>query len=54
MSFFSRTFQAVDIPVFILSGGLILLFVGLSLWDIEQTAAWVQTSFAWSLSLIHI
>ncbi|MFT6637325.1 BCCT family transporter [Alcanivorax sp.] len=51
MSFLSRTFQAVDVPVFILSGGLILLFVGLSLWDIEQTAAWVQTSFAWSTKL---
>lgn len=51
MSFLSRTFKTVDIPVFILSGGLILLFVALSLWDLDQTAAWVQASFEWSTKL---
>ncbi|WP_095211440.1 BCCT family transporter [Endozoicomonas ascidiicola] len=49
----SRTgpLAGVDLPVFILSGGGLALFVILALYDIELVSAWVNNAFATSTKL---
>ncbi|UTW12516.1 BCCT family transporter [Marinobacterium rhizophilum] len=41
----------VDLPVFFLSGGALLLFVVFALYDIELVSAWVNSAFAASTQL---
>ena len=50
-SFLESLTGKVDLPVLIISGGAILAFVGLSLWDLDLTAQWVESCFQWSTSL---
>lgn len=51
MSYKSKLQREVDVPVFLISGGFILLFAALALWDIEAMTHWVNTAFAWSTKL---
>ena len=51
MSEKSKLLHGVDIPVFLISGGFVLLFAILALWDIELMTQWVNTAFAWSTRL---
>lgn len=51
MSYKSKLLQEVDIPVFLISGGLTLLFAVLSLWNIELMTQWINSTFAWSTRL---
>lgn len=51
MSYKSKLLHEVDVPVFLISGGFILLFAVLALWDIESMTQWVNTAFAWSTRL---
>lgn len=44
----ARAPSQVDWPVFILSGGLITLFVGMALVDIDTLSAVVKVSFSWA------
>ncbi|MBL1376482.1 BCCT family transporter [Zobellella sp. CGMCC 1.18722] len=37
---------SLDIPVFLISGGVLLLFVVMALYDIELVSGWVNTAFA--------
>ncbi|GAA3543144.1 BCCT family transporter [Zobellella aerophila] len=41
----------LDLPVFLISGGALLLFVVLALYDIELVSAWVNSAFAVSTKL---
>lgn len=43
--------QSIDIPVFLISGGAVLLFAILALWDIELMTRWVNSAFATSTKL---
>lgn len=43
--------QSIDIPVFLLSGGAVLLFAILALWDIELMTKWVNSAFTTSTRL---
>lgn len=36
----------VDLPVFLISGGVLLLFVVFALYDLEMVSSWVNTGFA--------
>ena len=47
----SKLLQGVDVPVFLMSGGFVLLFAILALWDIELMTQWVNGAFAWSTKL---
>jgi glycine betaine transporter len=51
MSEKSKLLHGVDVPVFLISGGFVLLFAILALWDIELMTQWVNTAFAWSTKL---
>ncbi len=51
MSYKSKLLHEVDVPVFLISGGFILLFAALALWDIESMTQWVNSAFAWSTKL---
>ncbi|MEX6501929.1 BCCT family transporter [Pseudomonas zhanjiangensis] len=51
MSYKSKLLHEVDVPVFLISGGFILLFAALALWDIESMTQWVNGAFAWSTKL---
>ncbi len=42
----NRLLADVDLPVFLLSGGALLLFVVFALYDIEMMSAWVNSAFA--------
>ncbi|WP_286974539.1 BCCT family transporter [Pseudomonas sp.] len=48
VSYTSKLMNEVDIPVFLISGGFILLFALLALWDIESMTLWVNSAFRWS------
>ncbi|WP_407637270.1 BCCT family transporter [Marinobacterium jannaschii] len=41
-------FAGVDMPVFLISGGVLALFAVLALYDIEMVSAWVNSAFATS------
>lgn len=41
----------VDVPVFLISGGVLLLFAVFSLYDIDLVSGWVNTAFASSTKL---
>ncbi|GGO87919.1 glycine/betaine ABC transporter [Marinobacterium nitratireducens] len=43
-----RWLAGVDLPVFLLSGGALVLFVIAALYDIEMVSAWVNSAFATS------
>ena len=43
--------KGVDLPVFLISGGFLTLFVAFSLYDIEMVSGWVNAAFAWSTKL---
>jgi glycine betaine transporter len=43
--------QSIDMPVFLISGGAVLLFAILALWDIELMTRGVNSAFAWSTKL---
>ena len=47
----STLLQSIDIPVFLISGGAVLLFAILALWDIELMTQWVNSAFATSTKL---
>jgi len=47
----NQWFSGVDLPVFMISGGLLLLFVCLSLYDIDLVSAGVNKAFALSTRL---
>lgn len=47
----SALLHDVDVPVLLMSGGAVLLFVILALLDIELMTQWVNTAFAWSTKL---
>ena len=38
----------VDIPVFLISGGILVLFAVLALYDIDLMSSWINTAFAFS------
>ncbi|WP_372761374.1 BCCT family transporter [Pseudoalteromonas sp.] len=38
----------VDIPVFLISGGILVLFAALALYDIDLMSGWIDTAFAFS------
>jgi choline/carnitine/betaine transport len=38
----------VDIPVFLMSGGVLILFAILALYDIQMVSGWINTAFAFS------
>ncbi len=41
-----KWFSGVDLPVFIISGGVLALFAVLAIYDIEMVSAWVNTAFS--------
>ena len=41
----------VDIPVLLISGGVLMLFVILALYDIKMMSGWVNTAFAFSTKI---
>ncbi|WP_417223928.1 BCCT family transporter [Amphritea sp.] len=41
-----KLLAGVDLPVFLISGGVLVLFVALALYDIDMMSAWVNTGFA--------
>ncbi|ARD43133.1 BCCT family transporter [Colwellia sp. PAMC 21821] len=43
--------EGVDIPVFLISGGALVLFAVLALYDIKMMSSWVNTAFASSTKL---
>jgi choline/carnitine/betaine transport len=43
--------EGVDIPVFLISGGALVLFAILALYDIKMMSAWVNTAFAASTKM---
>ena len=43
--------EGVDIPVFLISGGALVLFAVLALYDINMMSSWVNTAFASSTKL---
>lgn len=43
--------EGVDIPVFLISGGALVLFAVLALYDIDMMSGWVNTAFASSTKL---
>lgn len=43
--------EGVDLPVFFISGGVLVLFAVLALYDIEMVSGWVNTGFATSTQL---
>lgn len=43
--------EGVDIPVFLISGGALVLFAVLALYDIKMLSSWVNTAFASSTKL---
>ncbi|MBR9827301.1 MAG: BCCT family transporter [Oceanospirillales bacterium] len=43
--------SGVDLPVFFISGGLLVLFAAFALYDIELVSSWVNTAFAGSTRL---
>jgi glycine betaine transporter len=47
----SSLLHDVDIPVFLISGGFVLLFAIIALFDIKLMTEWVNTAFAWSTKL---
>jgi glycine betaine transporter len=47
----NRLLADVDLPVFFLSGGALLLFVVFALYDIELVSAWVNSAFGVSTKL---
>ncbi len=47
-------FTDVDRPVFFISGGGLLLFVALALYDLEMVSEWVQSAFAFSTRLFGV
>jgi len=44
----TKFFSGVDLPVFLISGGVLVLFAVLALYDIEMMTAWINTAFAFS------
>lgn len=44
----------VDVPVFLISGGVLLLFAVFSLYDIDLVSGWVNTAFANSTKLFGV
>ncbi|WP_339906364.1 BCCT family transporter [Pseudomonas guineae] len=47
----STLLQSIDMPVFLISGGAVLLFAILALWDIELMTRWVNSAFTTSTRL---
>ena len=43
-----KLLQGVDLPVFFLSGGLLVLFAAFALFDIKMVSSWVNASFSLS------
>jgi len=43
--------EGVDIPVFLISGGILALFAAFALYDIELVSGWVNTAFASSTKI---
>ncbi|MBB1487792.1 BCCT family transporter [Oceanospirillum sediminis] len=43
-----KFFDGVDIPVFLISGGVLVLFAAFALYDIKLVSGWVNTGFATS------
>lgn len=46
-----KLLDGVDIPVFLISGGALVLFALLALYDIQMMSSWVNTSFAASTKI---
>jgi len=44
----TKYLAGVDIPVFLISGGILLLFAVLALYDIDLMSGWINTAFAFS------
>ena len=44
----TKYLAGVDIPVFLISGGILLLFAVLALYDIDLMSSWINTAFAFS------
>ncbi len=43
--------DGVDIPVFLISGGILVLFAALALYDIKLMSDWINTAFAFSTKI---
>ena len=46
-----KMFDNVDIPVLLISGGVLMLFVVLALYDIKMMSSWVSTAFSYSTKI---
>ncbi|MFT6915797.1 MAG: glycine betaine transporter [Motiliproteus sp.] len=47
----TKWLEGVDLPVFLISGGILVLFAVLALYDIKMVSGWVNTGFATSTKL---
>jgi len=43
--------EGVDIPVFLISGGILVLFAALALYDIKLMSDWINSAFAFSTKI---
>jgi len=46
-----KFWEGVDLPVFLISGGVLVLFAALALYDIKMMTAWINTAFSFSTKM---